>query len=439
MTKIKFGMLVATLLVVCDSMPNFAFAAIIVSNTSDSSVRATDGSFDFQSLGAGLSGTPTFIVFYASSTVGASETIGGGALISCPTSDYSTACYTYATGASVAGPVTKDLVTITLTATTSMNSAYYYYYDGGSAANYRVYGSSGSTYANGRYCVNGLGAAESCTFPDSTLTGDAYFILGNNPSYQNEGITAITNPTYAEVEASGNNVNFAFTYYINSLSYDKAGFALVDNSSNQSVNVSTLENTISASGSSNYSEYFDLITGHNYTWTPYLRNSSTGNYLYGTSTFFFTGSNSSTLPPAPPPVWSGCNNLFQPGCNVSTSTGLLTWNGGTSTTPLFGDTTLDQLLARKAPFSYLYDLKQVLFELSNGTSSTAYSAACTNSDAYYTLPYGKTLSSGSSTVKFIDACAISQLSVVVQVKELVRHALYLITGIGMAGMALSLL
>lgn len=416
-------------------------AAVIASYTTDNSTAAngTAGNPSSSYIVFGqLSQEPNSLLLYASSTnpINAATTT---ALISCLNPTYDGGCYVvkYAYGYTISA--SKELLNISFAnGTTTWNSNRYYYVFLQNGSRTQIFGNSSDTSTPGRFCTNFIGAGDSCTFSDSAVKR-AWFMLITNPSYSTEGITRITTPTYGQVISSANNVNFSFDYYLNSLAYDKAGFALVDNTAGQTINTSSLEDTISSSGSSTFDDFLDLITGHNYTWTPYLRNSSSGDYLYGTSTFFFTGSNSSSIPPAPSPIWNGCNNILQPGCVISTSTGILTWNGGTTTTPLFGDTTLDQLLSRKAPFSYLYDVKQLIYELANGTSSTSYTQSCSTNDAYYTLPFGKTLSSGSSSVRIIDACTITNLSIVSSIRELIRNSLYLITGIGIAGMALSLL
>lgn len=268
-----------------------------------------------------------------------------------------------------------------------------------------------------------------------------YVTTTNNLSTQG---FVINNPTYGEVILDPNGVNFNYDFSLNGADYDKAGFTLVDNTALQSVDTSALEEDIIGSGTENYNQFKDLILNHIYSWTPYLRNDTTEARLYGTTTVFFVGAQSNqSIPEQPVPLWNGCTNILCPGATHGTTTGLLTWNGGTTTTPFgpFGET-LDDLLRNKAPFSYLYDIKTVLYELGNGSTSNPYSASCTTSDAYYTLPsgtFGTVLSNGSTTVKIIDACAIKEMSIVQQIRQAMTYAIYLITGIGLTGMAMSMI
>jgi len=435
-TKVKFGILLA--IWACASIPNFAFGLVITSYTGSDATKATDNvSSALIQLGTGLTGTPTIIQLTASSTV--TSIAKPISLVQCPNAANQTDCYVYAPGTNIT-VTTKGIYTSTLTATTSMNATAYYYISAG-ASNVRYYGNS-TAQSIGRYCETQT-TNTGCGVTDPSL-GTAWFILGTAPNYTTQGITNIINPTYGQVVSSANNVNFSFNYYINSLTYDTAGFRLVDNTIGQSVNTSSSTESIIASGNSTFSEYLDLIYGHMYTWTPYLFSNVTDTYLYASSTPFFAGAQSNqSIPNTPPALWNGCTNILCPGAIFSTTTGILTWNGGTTTSPFgpFGET-LDSLIASKAPFSYLYDIKQVLFELGNGSTTSLYSQSCTNNDAYYTLPTGSLgshLSNGSTTIKFIDACAIKVMPVVVEIRKAISYAIYLITGIGLTGMAMSIL
>lgn len=445
LTKLKLGTLMAILLVACGSVPNFAFGELISSYSEDdqiSSLLVTGGNF----LIGQITGNkrPDTFTFIATST---SRTFLGaaGGLIACPTSTYVDNCYKWGTPATSTMITAAGLYSISITSTTTFPNGWYAYMNLNAVqdpfATFYLYGSTASVGAPGEYCRTSWTSGGTCAFQDVTIKS-AYFLLFSTPNNQSEGIRSIISPTYAQVVSSADNVNFNFSYYINSLTYDKAGFTLVDNTAGQNIAVSSLEEDINASGLSTFSDYFDLIYGHVYSWTPYLRNSTTDAYIYGSTTPFFAGAKTNqSIPEQPTPLWNGCTNILCQGAIFSTSTGILTWNGGTTTTPFgpFGET-LDDLLRNKAPFSYLYDLKQLLYELGNGSAANTYSASCANSDAYYTLPsgtLGTTLSNGSTTIKFIDACAIKEMSVVQEIRRAITYALYLITGIGLTGMAMS--
>lgn len=439
-TNLKFGIVMA-ILVVCGTMPNFGFAAVITSQDvhSDSVINGSAFTFHSQTLGTGLTGNLASISLWLEKALGSRATTTLQ-LQECPDNTY-TSCTATSTG-NIASMASSDKIYVSsaaqyfynFQADFPLNASKYYQFLVQMSPNdsLRVYGSnSAASYTNGAYDL------------DTATLKDAYFFLFGSANLVSQSIT-INNPTYGEVIADTDNVLFDFDYYINSVTYDKAGFTLVDNTSLQSFDTSSLEDTVNSSGSSNYSAYVDLISGHNYTWTPYLENSSTTARTYGSPTLFFAGSQGNqSIPNSPTPLWNGCTNILCPGAIFSTSTGLLTWNGGTTTSPFgpFGET-LDSLLANKAPFSYLYDIKQVLFELGNGSTTDIYNQSCTRNDAYYTLPsgtFGTTLSNGSTTVKFIDACAIKEMSIVKEIRKAMTYAIYLITGIGLTGMALSII
>lgn len=469
LTNIKFGMLLI-ILGACASIPNFVFAVDVLysqpvfSSVSTSTVSVATGQY----LGTGLTGQVGVVNMYAKQGLPLGSpririyecndaTYGSGNINNCnhyiatnggtneifvtPRTTPGIFSVSFAQWAYYTGSYAAGVGVLTLDP-----SKYYLLYLGrNTGGDITAYGLSDNTAPAGENgCVVGGqgGIFDSCGGLDALM----YYVFGTGGGggLQTEGITAINLPTYGQVVSSGDNVIFSFDYYINSLTYDKAGFTLVDNTALQSVNVSSLEDTINSSGSSNYSAVFDLITGHNYTWTPYLNNASTSQRTYGTPTLFFVGAQSNqSIPNSPTPVWNGCTNILCSGAIFSTSTGILTWNGGTTTTPFgpFGET-LDSLISSKAPFSYLYDIKQVLFELGNGSTTSIYAQSCSNNDAYYALPtgvMGTQLSNGSTSIKFIDACTVKNFPVVVEIRRAITYALYLITGIGLTGMAMSII
>jgi len=414
------------------ALPRTTEAAIIAVQNTDHSVRATSGP-GHQSLGNGLSGSGTMLFsFYATTTTGSPEGMNGTDLVACATSSY-TQCYVFAEQTTLVDlTAQKNLNTITFSnATTSINSSFYYYISFGSAANARVYGSSSDTYTNGKYCANFIGSGADCTVTDATLTSDAYFIFATEPNITTEGITAIITPTYGQVVADENNVNFSFTY--NSYTYTRAGFNLVDHTTGQNIITTSSSSSISSSGSGTFNGYLDLVSGHTYTWTPWMSDSITGSpTIYGTPTFFFSVTNSSVyVPPASPNPFA--TSTWSYGYNISTTTAGTTTILSTSTRGTSGilPTNLDLQLRRKFPFSYVYDIWNLLQELANG-NRVGYQ------DAEYTLPMGKT-ANGSSTITIINASQIADIDAVEESKKLISNGLYIITGLGVIGMIMSAL
>jgi len=421
----------------CICAPSFAFADVIDSQTNSSVVGTTTRGSYLQQLGTGLTSNFGGYSSYgiavgidASITYRLYECSSGGSFFTGYTS-----CVDK-TGLISVGTYSSTTKTLLLYSTSTPFFTFlpskYYQMEIQSGQNFKLYG-SGIYEGQGYGLSTGGGTLESLQ--------ESYFYLFSAGNLSTQGITSITSPTYAQVVSSTNNVNFAFNYYTSSF-YNLAGFNLIDNTTLQSIDTSTASSSISSSGSGSFNGYLDLVTGHTYTWTPWIKDSrGINNTLVGSSTFFFVGSQSNqSIPTIQPATWNGCNDILCQGAIVSTSTGILTWNGGTTTSPFgpFG-TTFDDLVRNKAPFSYLYDIKQLLYELGNGSSTDSYTRGCHGSDAYYTLPYGKTLESGSSTIKFIDACAVQEYGIVKEIRRTITYALYLITGIGIAGMALSIL
>lgn len=91
--------------------------------------------------------------------------------------------------------------------------------------------------------------------------------------------------------ATSTSVTFQFQYYFNDTTdtYDRAGVDISDITVPQSI-VGT-EDTISASGGATYHHNVSLSANHEYLWRAYLRDSSTGQHLYGDTRSFFTVGN----------------------------------------------------------------------------------------------------------------------------------------------------
>jgi len=437
----------------CASVPNFALGATLSSyttaTTSEGTYATSIGSL-FLKAGTGIQtgAIPTSVIYQM-----ISDGTGTGsvkAFLRCyTTSAYSTGC---------AGAAGLDLYS----ASTTVGGAGSYSFAFASSTyvfdstKYYALGAVTSGVSGGGFQMYGTGVpsggAGDCFIPNNSMCygalagGALYFILnGSGDTGTNyDAIVSINSPTYGQVISSISNVEFSFDYYSIIGHYDQTGFRMVDNTALQSIDTTEHDSGVSQGVRTTFTAYKSLTSGHNYTWTPFLYNSVASTYLYGTSTIFFAGAQSNqSIPNSPSPLWNGCTNILCPGAIFSTSTGILTWNGGTTTSPFgpFGET-LDSLLANKAPFSYLYDIKQVLFELGNGSTTSVYTQSCRNNDGYYTLPtgqFGTVLANGSTTVKFIDACAIQEMPVVKEIRKAMTYALYLITGIGLTGMAMSII
>jgi len=319
-------------------------------------------------------------------------------------------------------------ITKNLSASHSFDASKYYVFQLSTASiSFRTYGiTSTSTPSILSICPSG-----GC----GTVIQSGIYLF-TSPSLSAEGISEINTPTYAQVVSSGNNVQFSYDY--NSYSYTRAGFTLVDNTTGQSVVTSSASSTISSSGSGTFNGYLDLVTGHTYTWTPWLSGSITGQAdIYGTPTFFFTGSNTSVyIPPAPtsPYATTSFGTVFN-GIISTSTTGSTTIRTGTSTNYTTGilDQDLDNALRSRFPFSYIYDLLNVLNELAS------YTSASSSPNAEYTLPFNKVLDNGSTTVTIIDTQAVRAIPAVSEARQLIAYTIYLMTAFAIVGAVASIL
>jgi len=283
------------------AFPLKADAAVIVQQTQ--ATTTGDASFAnvyFQQIGTGFSGVPTAITFLLNST-GVGDVRASGAIRCYTDSTYSTGCpgvgngsgnlQYYSSTSTIAATQAEYRFRIS-SSTYELDSSKYYAIgirvDRDISAQIQVGGVGTNVYANG-----------SCWTGSSYCTGlgDAYFKLETSNGSVSEGITGIIAPTYASVVPSANNVNFSFTY--NNLSlYTSSGFDLVDNTTGQSIYTASASSTISSSGSGTFSGYLDIVSGHTYTWTPWIKGTGL-TPLYGTPTFFFAVTSSSVyIPPA---------------------------------------------------------------------------------------------------------------------------------------------
>jgi len=441
----SFGTLMA-MVVLWGSVPNNAVAStIFASQTDNSSIPVLVAPTLTQGLGTGFSGSMSSYTYqYSLLTQQTDDRTYTVRFVQCDNSTLNPtdSCTNRAnlmndvlTIASTTGPGNFTVTNSTTTPFALSSSKYYFleFFPGTCNGNcWNLKGSASNLYSGGAVNTTGFNSASPMV--------DIYFILYGNVSQPVSTFT-INHPTYGQLLSTGISANFNYTYVVSGSIYDTAGFSLVDNTAGQSIDVSSLEEFINASGTHTYSHYFDLITGHNYTWTPYMRLSTASTTpTYGTPTFFFTGTNSSTpLPPSPYNPWASSTLISAP--SLSTSTGIYSFSGTSTTSWTSGvlDAGTEALLATKAPFSYIYDLKTVFLELANGAATTSHS--CINSDAYYTLPTGSMgshLASGSTTIKIIDACAVAGFSTTQQIKTVIGYAIYLFTAIGLVGMAMSI-
>lgn len=450
----SFGTLSLVLLGGLASVPNNADAAIVSSNYEATTTSVLISTIGAVSIKAGT-GIQTGIVPTSITYSMLFEGTGNGsikAFIRCYTSSlYNTQCST--------GPATQDLFSASTTvsgagtysfafssSTWTFDSTKYYAigalnYGSGGSSGFRWFGTGTPVNGNGD-CL--LAGNFICSGSGGYPLGAVYFILnaGSSGSTLANGIQSIITPTYGSLITNGFGTPFSFTYYGGYGLYDRVGFLLKDNTAFQSIDTSSLESGAVQNSITTYSSVFNLITGHNYTWVPYIRDSiGSSTILYGPSTFFFTGTNQSTQLPASPYNPFASSTLISGPLISTTSAGIYTFQG-TSTTSWFAgilDAQTEELLATKAPFSYLYDFKRVFLELANGSATSGHT--CASSDAYYTLPtgvFGSTLSNGSTSVKLIDACAVSNFSTTQQIRQAVGYAIYIMTGIGLVGMAMSI-
>lgn len=142
-------------------------------------------------------------------------------------------------------------------------------------------------------------------------------------------------------------VNFKYDYFYNDVTstFDFAGTDIKDITiGSQLVPV---EEAIISSGGSTYNENITLTARHEYLWRPYLRNSPTGEFLYGDYQIFFTVSN-----PYP-----------QDFTQVSTSTASSTQ----AVLPFFSN--LYNTVKTSPPFGFIFETIAALNTLS--TTSTA--------------------------------------------------------------------
>ncbi len=110
---------------------------------------------------------------------------------------------------------------------------------------------------------------ESGGSPPSTAYGGAFGDFFGGPTR----IVASTAPGNGATTPS-TSVTISFDYFYNDTLpdvYDKAGIDLQDSTAFQAINAP--EETIISSGGSTYSETLTLVSGHEYLWRPYLRNS----------------------------------------------------------------------------------------------------------------------------------------------------------------------
>jgi len=437
-------------LVVCTvSAPTTSFAALAVSQTDSAQQQAATTNFQAQALGTSLTGYPYSLEFYAN---GSSLSTVGWAFYECADATY-VACTLKAKRLDwfpLSGGFTKTAYTMSVATTSfSFNSSKYYFVEIPSGGSYSLYGSASSSslpLVSPRGFDRNIGSAGGS--PTTLSDGDdanvkqMYIRLFTTNNYQVQGVTSIISPTYGSLVSSSDNVHFSFTYYINSLVYNRAGFGLVDNTSGVSIDTSSASSSIISSGASTFDGYLDLVYGHTYTWTPYIYDSTGSNgYLFGSSTVFFVGTNQS-LPPQTTVTnpWASSSLGYLPFTTVSgsssTSTGSISFSSSTSpcrVTILQSD--IDGILRTRFPTSYIYDSCLFLSEIANGDGNSS-------GDAYYQLPtgpLGSHLANGSTSIKIVDRDAISALSPVVYIKTLVKNCLYVITGFVVISSAMTIL
>lgn len=159
-------------------------------------------------------------------------------------------------------------------------------------------------------------------------------------SYIVEYVSPVVSPTGSTL------VNFEFDYWNTGFEgFDKSGVEIRDVTAGYQY--SPLESDIISVGNSTYSQNYTLTQGHGHLWRPYLRNSasSTVPYLYGN--------------------WVGMIDVVT---DSASSTPAITESASTTAFSRFLN--VPDLLKRKIPFSYVYEMQQIYANLDNATSSS---------------------------------------------------------------------
>jgi len=261
--------------------PFFSNANTIVEQSIHSTTATTPTTTPMQQLGTGISGILGAMSTYLRNTTGGADTY----------LDFRIYCYddiTYSgagcngTGGLVARNTNfNDLLTST-TKELYTREMYLYPYDGsryefdptkyymirftGASQPDYIYGSSSDNYAGG-ISLNADGLY------------DLYFeIVDSSEVGTSTRIVQFIEPSISPTAST--NVNFQFSYYIGTDNiYDVAGVAISDVTGQQTL--IPLEENISASGLSIFSNNKSLEAGHYHLATPYLKNTASSTFLYG--------------------------------------------------------------------------------------------------------------------------------------------------------------
>jgi len=323
--------------------PLFCSANTIASYTVDNTQGALEATGGFTVIGTGLSGTPTYIQFEASSTA-ALTTFASGGIRACASASTGTAnCYTYTTTNGVYSFSSKGIVTAFLnTATTSLNSSFYYFIDWGTVQNgttFKRYGSVADPGAvSGRFCTN-LSTATTCSSTNANIGGAWYYIGSSALIALQPQVYAVSTPTEYQVTSSSD-VPIAFSY-LNTTKYDTVGVRIIDQSNNH-LTLITGTQSAQTNTTATYSSVVSLTGNHAYRVQGVLIDSTgVSANIYGAYTDF------STL-----------NDQFF----TSTSTliniqSINDSNSATSTSgALSGFLNIPSYFANRVPFGYIYDI-----------------------------------------------------------------------------------
>jgi len=193
---------------------------------------------------------------------------------------------------------------------------------------------------SGTYTLRDAGILASVSNPCVSTCGALgaiyYKIYQAVPPSSVSSVSAFSTPTAFQTTSS-TLVNFAFTYN-NANTYDFSGVALTDTTVGQQI--AFTERSITSSGAGSFSAPATLVSGHWYTTQPYIRDSGSGQFLYG--------------PWVVLNVLGGFNNLNSnsPALNQVDDSNA----SSTLQNSIFGMFNVPQLLQTKFPFSFIFGL-----------------------------------------------------------------------------------
>jgi len=196
--------------------------------------------------------------------------------------------------------------------------------------------------------------------------------------------------------ASSTSVSVEFDVFsgVDAVPYTVMGVQIQDFTNGFEVNPAPYENNIIASGESTYTETITLPAKAFYNWRPYMRTASSTSFIFGEwRTFYLGPALQSSIPTGNPGFFPA-------------STTIDSFPSATATDAYGGITSL---LATKFPFSYIFDVRVVINELSQPVVSS------------YTWSVPIQIGTvGTSTLVIADFSAIAQKPLVNQVHTAIQ-------------------